>query len=241
LETKLIYKKIAELMDEVGFIPKTQKNTQQHFNYRGIDDYYKKIQPALIKLKLFAFPVYIESERIDRLSKDKYGKDRLTFHHKVKVIYKIYAEDGSFIEPIITGESMDFGDKGNSKALSMAYKYMWSQLLCIPTGDPDPDSESYTIDIPVNSQIHSKINNNSIPNLTQNTTATKICPTCKSPMTIKKGQYGKFWSCTNYPKCQQKGITIKEPSRIAEETKKEANLSSFESPPIDSYDKNRPF
>ena len=31
-----------------------------------------------------------------------------------------------------------------------------------------------------------------------------ICDICSSPMTIKVGKYGKFYGCTNYPKC--KGI-----------------------------------
>jgi len=28
------------------------------------------------------------------------------------------------------------------------------------------------------------------------------CPLCKGPMQLKKGKYGEFWSCLNYPKCK---------------------------------------
>ena len=41
------------------------------------------------------------------------------------------------------GESMDFGDKGAPKAMSVAYRIALLQTLCIPTDDPDPDSQSY--------------------------------------------------------------------------------------------------
>ncbi|MFH1582228.1 MAG: type I DNA topoisomerase [bacterium] len=30
----------------------------------------------------------------------------------------------------------------------------------------------------------------------------KICPECKSPLIIKLGRYGKFYACSNFPKCK---------------------------------------
>ena len=32
--------------------------------------------------------------------------------------------------------------------------------------------------------------------------SSKVCPECGSPMKIRKGPYGVFWGCTNYPKCK---------------------------------------
>jgi hypothetical protein len=29
-----------------------------------------------------------------------------------------------------------------------------------------------------------------------------ICPKCGGPMQLKKGKYGDFWSCLNYPTCK---------------------------------------
>ena len=29
----------------------------------------------------------------------------------------------------------------------------------------------------------------------------KTCPECGSPMVLRKGRYGSFWGCSNYPKC----------------------------------------
>ncbi len=30
----------------------------------------------------------------------------------------------------------------------------------------------------------------------------KICPGCKTPLVLRKGKYGEFYGCSNYPKCR---------------------------------------
>ncbi len=30
----------------------------------------------------------------------------------------------------------------------------------------------------------------------------KICPYCKAPLVLRKGKYGEFYGCSNYPKCK---------------------------------------
>ena len=30
----------------------------------------------------------------------------------------------------------------------------------------------------------------------------KICPKCENTLIIKKGKYGKFYGCQNFPKCR---------------------------------------
>ena len=37
----------------------------------------------------------------------------------------------------------------------------------------------------------------------RNTYHDNPCPKCQSKMILKEGQYGKFWSCSNYPECKQ--------------------------------------
>lgn len=29
-----------------------------------------------------------------------------------------------------------------------------------------------------------------------------ICPYCKTPLILRKGKYGEFYGCTNFPKCR---------------------------------------
>lgn len=64
-------------------------------------------------------------------------------HAAVVMRYTFVAEDGSMLHCSMPGEANDSGDKATTKALSQAYKYLWNQALCIPTNEPDPDSESF--------------------------------------------------------------------------------------------------
>jgi hypothetical protein len=61
----------------------------------------------------------------------------------VTVTYRFYGPAGDFIEAEVPGESMDVGDKGAPKAMSVAYRILLLQALCIPTDDPEPDAQSY--------------------------------------------------------------------------------------------------
>ena len=32
-----------------------------------------------------------------------------------------------------------------------------------------------------------------------------LCPYCKTPLVLRKGKYGDFYGCSNYPKCRYTG------------------------------------
>src|SRR3546814_4863143 len=61
----------------------------------------------------------------------------------VSATYRFYGPAGDYIEAAIPGESLDSGDKGTAKAMSVAYRIVLLQSLCIPTDDRDPDQASY--------------------------------------------------------------------------------------------------
>lgn len=135
-----IYDAISSVMAEIGAISKEKKNQQQGFMYRGIDDVYNALQPALVKHKVFVTP-FVENEiREERTNKN----GTLMFYTRLEVLYKFYTVDGSFVETKVIGEAMDSGDKATNKALSIAYKYACFQVFCIPTEEMlDPDGESH--------------------------------------------------------------------------------------------------
>lgn len=137
-----IYDAISNVMAEIGAISKEKKNQQQGFMYRGIDDVYNALQPALVKHKVFVTP-FVENEiREERTNKN----GTLMFYTRLEVLYKFYAVDGSFVETKVIGEAMDSGDKATNKALSIAYKYACFQVFCIPTEEMiDPDGESHQV------------------------------------------------------------------------------------------------
>lgn len=140
---KNIYQTINAIMDEIEPIGKDSINKQQGFKYRGIDAVMNALQPLFAKHKLFCVPEVISSVREDRTS----SKGNLLIYSIIRVKYKFYAEDGSFIETTVEGEGMDSGDKATNKALAIAFKYACFQLFCIPTEEvsPDPDKESHEL------------------------------------------------------------------------------------------------
>lgn len=136
----LIYKKMIEVMAEVPAIGKNQRNQQQGFSYRGIDDVMNALQNILPKHGVFYAPEVLESRREERTN----TKGTTLFYQTLKVKYTFYAEDGSSVSAVVQSEGMDSGDKASNKAMSAACKYALFQVFNIPTVeiiDPDAASE----------------------------------------------------------------------------------------------------
>ena len=137
-----IYKAICGVMEDIGAIGKNQKNTQQGFNYRGVDDVMNALQPVMVKHGIFVVPECLEQTREERTTKT--GTNLL--YSIVKIRYTFYAEDGSNIQAVTIGEGMDSGDKATNKAMAIAFKYAAFQVFCIPTKEMiDPDGESHDL------------------------------------------------------------------------------------------------
>lgn len=138
METKKIYEAISGVMADVGAISKDRRNNEQKYAFRGIDDVYNALQPALIKHNVFCVPSVKNVRREERKS----AKGNNLIYTVVDVDYTFFcSEDGSEIVVSICGEGMDSGDKSLNKALSAAYKYACLQLFCIPTEGDNSDSE----------------------------------------------------------------------------------------------------
>lgn len=126
----------------IGKNHQTESNNTNFKNYsfRGIDDVYNTVSPLLAQFKILCIPS-VEDTKIDQLV-DKYGK--VSHHTRISIIYKFFsAIDASSITINMVGEAIDGSDKGNSKAMSMAYKYCFMQLFCIPTQGNDHDPDQY--------------------------------------------------------------------------------------------------
>lgn len=141
METKKIYTAIVEIMDDIKSIGKERYNKMQGYSFRGIDDVYNALQPALIKHKVFCVPTVKSVKREDGVS----AKGTPLKYTVVDVDYEFTsAEDCSSVKISMSGEAMDSGDKSLNKALSAAYKYACFQLFCIPTENESHDSEEDT-------------------------------------------------------------------------------------------------
>ena len=130
---------LAAVMGEVQAVGKSGFNEQQRYNFRGIDAVVNAVGPVLRKHGVVCVPTAVDSRYRDVLTSTGKPSRECT----VNVTYRFYGPAGDFIEAAVPGESMDFGDKGAPKAMSVAYRILLLQALCIPTDDPEPDAQSY--------------------------------------------------------------------------------------------------
>lgn len=138
MEQKLIYKKMVDVMKDVGAIEKAQTNTFQNYKFRGIDQFLNALNPALTKHGVFYVP-YIESETHEIVKTEK----NIQKHVHIKMRFSFFAEDGSTVDAITCGEGIDTSDKATNKAMSAALKYALMQTFAVPTEDlAEADKES---------------------------------------------------------------------------------------------------
>lgn len=134
-----IYTLLPKAMGMLGAIGKTGKNTAQNYSFRGIDDILNHVKPVFADLGISVMPEVREIIREERTTKGGTAMTSTT----LKVAYSFYAPDGSSLTAVTTGEGTDSGDKSCNKALSGAFKYALTQVLCIATQDmSDSENES---------------------------------------------------------------------------------------------------
>lgn len=139
-----IYKKMNDVMKEIGPVSKDQKNQAQGFKFRGIDQFINALHPALVRHGVFMTPRCTheshETKEVTR-SNGKTGVDKYTY---IQMEYDFFAEDGSKVTVgPIPAEGLDSGDKSTNKALSAALKYALIQTFSVPTEDiAEADLES---------------------------------------------------------------------------------------------------
>lgn len=137
-----VYKSIQCVMADMSKlgVGKTQKNTQQGYMYRGINDIMDAIAPLLPKHDLVIIPEVTKVERQERQTKNGGS----LFYTYVEMQYTIVStKDESKVVAKFPAEGMDVSDKATNKAIAFAYKYMITQTFCIPyEGQVDGDSET---------------------------------------------------------------------------------------------------
>gem|GEM_PF-3176646 len=135
-----IWLAFAAAKAEVAPVGKDSRNTQQNFNFRGIDAVVNAAAAALNKHGIINIPKLLEVT----YGTEEVGQKRtLMANVRVKVRYRFTGPRGDHFDVVVPGEAMDSGDKGVAKAMSVAWRIALIQALNLPTGDPDPDQNSY--------------------------------------------------------------------------------------------------
>ena len=136
-----IYQAMAAILAEIPSIGKDNRNKDQGFQYRGIDDVYNALHPLLAKHKVFMAPTVLSRTSEDRTT----AKGGVMQCVTLSVEYRFFHADGSSISCTVMGEGRDTSDKATNKAMAAAHKYALLQTFCIPTediGQDDPDAET---------------------------------------------------------------------------------------------------
>jgi len=140
-----VYRAIAAVAGAIASkgIAKSNRNNQQGYNFRGIDDVYNALAPILSEAGLVVLPRVLNRLETERETKS----GGALFNVVVEVEFDfVAAEDGSRHVVKTFGEAMDSADKATNKAMSAAYKYAAMQAFCIPTaGDNDADATTHDI------------------------------------------------------------------------------------------------
>lgn len=134
------------VMQAVQAVGKTGRNQQQGYSFRGVDATVNAVGPALRE-----HGVYIRPLRIIDRSEERYETKNNTSMRNVTLTieWEVTGPAGDSFTGQSVGEAADSGDKAVSKAHSVAYRVFLLQALCIPTDEPDPDSQSHERSMPI--------------------------------------------------------------------------------------------
>lgn len=130
---------LSRVMEDVRSVEKRDRNSDQNYSFRGIDAVMNAVGPALRAHGVVIMPMCEQANYRDVLT----SRGKPSRECTVTVRYRFYGPEGDFIEAVTPGESMDFGDKGAPKAMSVAYRTVLLQALCLPTHEPEPDAATY--------------------------------------------------------------------------------------------------
>lgn len=134
---------LAAVSRAVGVVGKNQRNEQQHYTFRGIDDLLNACHGPLNEYGIVIVPNVVEAVWDERPARS----GGIVTVARVKVDYAFRGPNGDALHAIVWGEGHDHADKATNKAMSAALKYALIQTLAIPTADMD-DADRVTLPRP---------------------------------------------------------------------------------------------
>lgn len=134
-----VFQRVAAVIEDLPAIGKDQRNTQQNFNFRGIEDIMRALKPLLAKHQVIVVPNVVERQDSERPTKSGGTLYTVLLH----VRFTFYGPDGDSFTASGWGEGTDSGDKATNKAMTGAFKYVLVQVFSIAdAGTADADAES---------------------------------------------------------------------------------------------------
>ena len=147
----MIYKLMAEAIQKIDAVGKTQKNLQQGYAFRGIEAAMAAANKVMSEVGLCLTVNY------ELLQNDIVPAGDKSFSKVcVRGNYEIFAPDGKSIKCSTIGLAYDYSDKAANKAMSFALKYFLFQTFLIPTEYID-EEEKDNIEHPAENEKVTKL------------------------------------------------------------------------------------
>lgn len=134
-----VHEAVTAVMEDVGAVRKDGRNTQQNFNFRGVDAVVNAVSPAMRKVGLMCRPSKVEH----RPSSKQLSGGKMATSIDVIVDYTFTGPEGDEFTAQVVAEAFDLGDKATAKAMSVALRTCLLQTFMLPTDDQDPDEHTY--------------------------------------------------------------------------------------------------
>jgi hypothetical protein len=128
---------MANVLRDLPAVGKGKRNTDQQFNFRGIDDVVNALHECLAEHQVFYLPSTLE--RLTEVRQTRSGASLWVVH--LHVAFTFFAVDGSNVTADTWGEGVDMADKATSKAHTFAQKSCLLEAFNVATADMvDPDA-----------------------------------------------------------------------------------------------------
>lgn len=133
-----VHRALARVMRDVSHVGKSGRNEHDGYDFRGIDATVNALGPAMRRHGVLPMPVATASAYRDVTTSQGKPSREVT----VTVTYRFIGPAGDHLDVEVPGESMDRGDKGTAKAMSVALRIALLQTFALPTTEPDQQSYS---------------------------------------------------------------------------------------------------
>lgn len=132
-------------MEQLKAVGKGEVNGHQGYSFRGIDAVLNAVGPVFREVGIVVVPRVVD-RKVDRFVNQRGSKTTVV---DLTVDYEFHAVKAAADDVVtarVVSEAFDTSDKATSKAMSVAYRMALIQVLCLPTQEPDPDSDSPVLD-----------------------------------------------------------------------------------------------
>lgn len=198
-----IINRMNKLMLDLEAVAKSSKNTQQGFNFRGIDTMLNVFKPLFAKHGIVMTTQTLNHTTELREVVRSNGKAGIDKHVSLLQRYNFHSVgDGSLVSTTVAAEGIDSGDKATTKALSMALKYALIQTFTVPTEDID-DGDSDSPEIAPKKVVTSATVAQSQPAQSAASTPQATAPASSGSQTVSQSSTSSQPSTTNRAKFQR--------------------------------------